>query len=161
MLAAIRGINPRDEVESMLAAQMAAVHVATMTFVRRLASTEIIAEADSAERVLNKLARTFATQVEALKRYRTGGEQRVTVEHVHVHSGGQAIVGNVAPGTQDRGKGVGGDQENGEQPHGQIDPAALAVRTAPRCGAKTRAGGQCLKPANRGKKRCRFHGGAM
>src|SRR5262245_44627549 len=99
MLAAIRGINPRDEVESMLAAQMAGVHMATMTFVRRLASTEIIEEADSAERVLNKLARTFTTQVEALKRYRTGGEQRVTVEHVHVHSGGQAIVGNVAPVT--------------------------------------------------------------
>src|SRR5262249_23008197 len=63
MLAAIRGINPRDEVESMLAAQMAAVHMATMTFVQRLASTDIISEADSAERVLNKLARTFATQV--------------------------------------------------------------------------------------------------
>src|SRR5262245_24582544 len=31
MLAAIRGVNPRNEVESMLAAQIAAVHVATMT----------------------------------------------------------------------------------------------------------------------------------
>jgi len=32
--------------------------------------------------VFNKLARTFAAQVEALKRYRTGGEQTVRVEHV-------------------------------------------------------------------------------
>ena len=37
MLAMIRGIGPRDEVEAMMAAQMAAVHIATMTFARRLA----------------------------------------------------------------------------------------------------------------------------
>jgi hypothetical protein len=29
-----------------------------------------------------RIARTFAAQVEALKRYRTGGEQKVTVQHV-------------------------------------------------------------------------------
>ena len=79
----------------MLAAQMAVVHTATMTFTRRLANVETIAEQDSAERALNKLARTFAMQMEALKRYRTGGEQKVTVQHVSVNEGGQAIVGNV------------------------------------------------------------------
>jgi hypothetical protein len=40
-------------------------------------------------------ARTYATQMEALKRYCTGGEQKVTVHHVSVNEGGQAIVGNV------------------------------------------------------------------
>jgi hypothetical protein len=53
---------------------------------------------DSAARAFNQLARTFATQVEALKRYRTGGEQKVTVQHVTVNEGGQAIVGNVRKG---------------------------------------------------------------
>ena len=53
---------------------------------------------DSAERALNKLARTFASQVEALKRYRTGGEQKVTVQHVTVSDNAQAIVGNVSAG---------------------------------------------------------------
>ena len=48
---------------------------------------------------MNKLARTFTTQMEALKRYRTGGEQKVTVQHVSVNEGGQAIVGNVTQGT--------------------------------------------------------------
>ena len=55
----------------------------------------------------NKLARTFAVQVEALKRYRTGGEQKVTVQHVTVNEGGQAIVGSVSPragGAGDAGK---------------------------------------------------------
>jgi hypothetical protein len=33
--------------------------------------------------------------MEALKRYRTRGEQKITVQHVSVNDGGQAIVGNV------------------------------------------------------------------
>jgi hypothetical protein len=48
---------------------------------------------NSAERTFNKLTRTFISQMEALKRYRTGGEQTVTVQHVNVSESGQAIVG--------------------------------------------------------------------
>ena len=66
-----------------------------MTFARRLARVDNIAQQDSAERAFNKLARTFASQVEALKRYRSKGEQKMIVEHVTVNEGGQAIVGNV------------------------------------------------------------------
>ena len=95
MLSVIKGIEPKDQIESMLAAQMAAIHMAMMTMTRRLAHVETLPQQDSAERALNKLARTFASQVEALKRYRTGGQQKVTVEHVTVNEGGQAIVGNV------------------------------------------------------------------
>jgi hypothetical protein len=50
------------------------------------------------DRILNSLARTFVAQVEALKRYRSKGEQRVIVERVTVEKGGQAIVDNVAHG---------------------------------------------------------------
>jgi hypothetical protein len=95
MLSVVTGIKPKDQLEAMLAAQMAAIHTATMTFARRLAHVETIQQQDSAERALNKLARTFAMQMEALKRYRIGGEQKVTVQHVSVNEGGQAIVGNV------------------------------------------------------------------
>ena len=98
MAAVIKGIEPRDQIETMLAAQMAAVHNATMTFARRLAHCDTIPQQDSAERAFNKLARTFASQMEALKRYRTGGQQHVTVKHVTVNDGGQAIVGNVGSG---------------------------------------------------------------
>ena len=96
MLAVIAGIEPRDEMEAMLAAQMAAVHRATLTFARRLNHIENIPQQDSAERAFNKLARTFTAQMEALKRYRTGGEQKVTVQHVTVNEGGQAVVGHVS-----------------------------------------------------------------
>jgi hypothetical protein len=100
MLAVIKGIQPRDQVEAMLASQMAAVHMASMTLARRLAHVEDIRQQDSAERAFTKLTRTFAAQMEALKRYRTGGEQKVTVQHVTVSDGGQAIVGNVTHGSR-------------------------------------------------------------
>ena len=99
-LAVIAGIEPKDELETMLAMQMVAIHLATMTFTRRLAHVETLDQQHGSERALNKLARTFAMQLEALKRYRTGGEQKVVVQHVNVNEGGQAIVGNV-----DRGRG--------------------------------------------------------
>jgi hypothetical protein len=98
MLSTIRGVQPRDQLEVMLAAQMAAVHMATMTAAQRLAHAEFIDQLDSAERAFNKLARTYVSQMEALKRYRTGGQQNVTVHHVSVSEGGQAIVGNVTQG---------------------------------------------------------------
>lgn len=36
----------------------------------------------------NKLSRTYAVLVEALDQHRGKGQQKVTVEHVHVHAGG-------------------------------------------------------------------------
>ena len=95
MVAVIKDIEPKDQVETMLAAQMAAVQMLMMRFTRQLGNVENIPQQDSAERALNKLARTFTTQMEALKRYRSGGEQKVTVQNVSVSEGGQAIVGNV------------------------------------------------------------------
>jgi hypothetical protein len=95
MLSVIKGIEPRDQLEAMLAAQMAVVHVASMTFAHRLARVEDIQQQDSAERAFNKLTRTFVMQMEALKRYRSGAEQKVTLQHVSIAEGGQAIVGNV------------------------------------------------------------------
>src|SRR6516162_6672650 len=95
MLSVIKGIEPRDQLETMLLAQMAAVHVASMTFARRLAHGKTIPQQDSVERAFNKLTRTFAMQMEALKRYRAGAEQKVTLQHVSVAEGGQAIIGNV------------------------------------------------------------------
>ena len=95
VLAVIKDTKPNDQLEAMLALQMAIVHLAQIRFATTLARVEYLPQQDSAERALNKLARTFTTQMEALKRYRTGSEQKVTVQHVSVNEGGQAIVGNV------------------------------------------------------------------
>lgn len=98
LLAVVRAVEPRDELEALLAVQMGAIHQATMTMARRLNHVETIPQQDAVERALNKLARTYAMQMETLKRYRTGGHQKVTVEHVTVNAGGQAIVGAVTRG---------------------------------------------------------------
>jgi len=84
-----------------------------MTFARRLAHVDNIAQQDSAERAFNKLTRTFAAQMSALRDYRSRGEQRMVVQHVNVAEGGQAIVGNVNAPTE----GVGAREKTGERPH--------------------------------------------
>jgi hypothetical protein len=96
----------------------------------------------------NKLSRTYATLLEALNRHRGKGQQKVTVEHVHVHPGGQAVVGVVeAPGGGDRAK-------SEEQPM----QSKLPMHLGPRCGARTRSGNPCQSPAMPNG-RCRLHGG--
>ena len=80
----------------MLAAQILASHNAAMECYRRAMISEQTFEGRRENlNPANELSRTHATLLEALNRHRGKGQQKVTVEHVHVHSGGQAIVGNV------------------------------------------------------------------
>jgi len=95
VLAAMYGIAPRDEIEGMLASQMVATHVASIKALRRMKNSDNIQQQDSNGNIAIKLMRTFTQQIEALSRYRGKGQQKMTVEHVHIHAGGQAIVGNV------------------------------------------------------------------
>jgi hypothetical protein len=110
MVATVHAIEPRDPVEALLAAQMAAVHQATMVAARRLNHVDMINQQDSASNMLNKLSRTFTTQMDALKRYRSTGEQNVRVTHQHVNvTANQAVVGV--------NQGGGGANENPSQSH--------------------------------------------
>jgi hypothetical protein len=93
----VDSMEPKDAAEALLFTQMAAIHQATMMLARRMNHVENIQQQDAAERALNKLARTYAAQMDTLKRYRSKG-QMVRVERVTVESGGQAIVGNVSKG---------------------------------------------------------------
>lgn len=102
-LAALHGIAPRDETEALLATQMVAVHSAAMRCLRQLKGSEMMPQQDSNGRLAVKLLRTFTQQLEALQRYRGNGEQKMTVEHVHVHAGGQAIVGEINSGSRGEG----------------------------------------------------------
>ena len=94
IVAALFGISPRDELEGMMAAQLIAAHNAAMECYRRAMISEQTFEGRRENLAqANKLSRTYATLVEALNRHRGKGQQKVTVEHVHVHAGGQAVVG--------------------------------------------------------------------
>jgi hypothetical protein len=99
MLSIVKEKQPRDQTEALLAVQMATVHVAAMDCASRLRKCETLQELDSYQNAFNKLSRTFISQVDASKRYRSDGEQTVVVQqNVSVSEGGQAIVGNVTQG---------------------------------------------------------------
>jgi hypothetical protein len=92
--AALVGIAPKDEIESMLAAQLIAAHNAAMECYRRAMLAEQTFEGRRENLgQANKLSRSCAVLLEALNRHRGKGQQKVTVEHVTVNAGGQAIGG--------------------------------------------------------------------
>lgn len=121
-LAVVDGIAPQNEVEAMLAVQMTATHNLAMSLLSRTKHADTLNLVAVYGPLSVKLLRTFTSQVEALDRLRRGGGQTVRVEHVHVHSGGQAIVGHVDTG----GRGI---MKTEEQPYAK--PAALAHADAP------------------------------
>lgn len=129
-VAALMGIAPKDELEGMMAAQLMAAHNAAMECYRRAMIGEQSFEGRRENLAqANKLSRTYAALVEALNRHRGKGQQKVTVEHVHVHAGGQAVVGMVAA----PGQPGGGDRNNlEEQPHAkQISHAPVPALPCP------------------------------
>jgi len=55
-----------------------------------------------------KLMNIFLKQIETLEKYRgKASQQKVIVEHVHIHEGGQAVVGHI----ESKPRGEGNDQE--------------------------------------------------
>jgi hypothetical protein len=95
-LAARPLVHLSDEIEGALAVQIACTHSASMAVLAKLDAAfgterRIAALASAAARLM----KTFAMQVEVLRRRRIGGQQFVRVEHVHITAGGQAIIGNV------------------------------------------------------------------
>jgi hypothetical protein len=98
MISVVKNEKPKSQLEAMHISQMAATHLLAMKLANQLNHVENLPHQDSAERAYNKLTRTFTNQLDALKRYRTGGEQKVTVQHVSVGEGGRAIVAHVTHG---------------------------------------------------------------
>ena len=93
----LQGIKPADEVEGMLATQMVATHSAAMECLRRaMLDGQTFEGRDQNLKHAAKLLSVYARQMEALNKHRGKGQQKVTVEHVHVEAGAQAVVGNVA-----------------------------------------------------------------
>ena len=111
-VAGLVGIGPKDELEGMAATQLIAAHNAAMECYRRAMIGEQTFEGRRENlNQANKLSRTWATLLDALNKHRGKGQQKVTVEHVHVHAGGQAVVGTIE---RPRGGGLNNIEE---QPH--------------------------------------------
>jgi hypothetical protein len=96
LVSIVTGLKPRDEAEALLATNIAVGHAWTMRWAFRLNYTSGAIQDEMLVGMFAKLARTLTAQFEALKRYRTGGEQKIVVQHTqNVSVEGQAIVGNV------------------------------------------------------------------
>lgn len=112
MCQSLEALSPKTTLEALLCAQMLGVHNLAMEHMRRsLLSEQTIEGVTTQTNRVVRLLRVFVEQTDALQRLRgNAGQQKVTVEHVHVHEGGQAIVGTVgAPGTE---RGVGDGTAN-------------------------------------------------
>ena len=94
MLAELR---PQGMLETLLVTQMVGVHEAVLGFLRTSTNSALGEEIrDQIASRATRLMRLFNEQLDQLQRIRGAArQQRVTVEHVHVNAGGQAIVGVV------------------------------------------------------------------
>jgi hypothetical protein len=147
LLETLAALKPRDELEAMLMAQMLATNSAAAAFLRKTNHAATFEQLEVNSGITSRLLRTYALQLEALQRYRSKGKQKVTVRHVHVHAGAQAIVGDVHPGgTSRKTKGL-------HHAQAAADAPLAALR-----GPIQADGGACKSPAMPNG-RCRMHGG--
>jgi len=92
LFSVVKNTQPRNELEAMLLAQMAACHMIAMDLISRLNDPEEY-------RLFLKLMKTFADLKETFDRGRKARENSFMVQNMTVRDGGQAIVGNVTQGS--------------------------------------------------------------
>ena len=143
----------------MLASQMVVTHRLAMDMLGRVRRADLLVQAEALGALATKLLRTYTMQMEVLAKLKRGGEQTVRVEHVHVYSGGQAVVGAVSNQPPPEGSEAADERGNLADGAPTARSPCLCARP-PRCLARTRGGTPCQKAAATGKKRCRMHGGA-
>ena len=95
----LAAIEPRDPLERMLSLQMIGCDEAIKDCFRRaLPEGQTFEGRNAALSNAHKLMTTFAKLLDTLNKHRGKGQQKMTIEHVNVHAGGQAVVGNVEAG---------------------------------------------------------------
>ena len=107
-IAELLAMQPRDFIESKLCRKIIVLDVLLMDAARSLPNSKYINQTNCNTNTLAKLSRLQNETIEALTRYRRKGEQKVTVQHVNVSNGGQAVVtGQMSTG--------GGQEKNGKE----------------------------------------------
>jgi hypothetical protein len=170
-------VGAKNSLEKMLVHQMAVLHRSIMKLTARMDDMQLpmpfprLGESQERERnqeicrlacTVARLTASYQSGLLVLQRVRSGGRQVVTVQHVHVAEGGQAVVAAKIGG----GRGAGqrrqlrGCKEMKNKPDARILLSRLGLANAsPRSGARTRRGGSCQGAAMKNG-RCRMHGGA-
>lgn len=97
-LDAADSIQASNSMEKMLAHQMAMLHQATM---RTMDKATFESDTTQSIRMMSLAARmmgTYQRGLLTLKRIRSNGKQHITIQHVSVADGGQAVIGSVQTG---------------------------------------------------------------
>jgi hypothetical protein len=108
-LTVIEGLKPQNEVEAMMAVQMALTHVATVEILSRFGRLDPLVSPEACHAAgvtASKLLRAFASHVDVLTRSWRPAVQVVRVERINLEPGAQAVVGTLTgPGGR---KNIGG-----------------------------------------------------
>ena len=83
-------------VEAALVIQMACTHAAAMAVLSRIGGAHGgDRHVDMMASAASKLLRAYAIQVDTLRRLHAGGSQYMRIEHIHIESDAQAVIGNL------------------------------------------------------------------
>ena len=88
--AILSALKPKDETEALLLGQFFALHDSGMRCLRNANSQEMFYHIERLFSLATKLLNTANQTMQAVLKYRSGGQQ--TVQVIHVHNEGQAIV---------------------------------------------------------------------
>jgi hypothetical protein len=105
-LAIIDSICPQSELEALLAVQIIAAGFSGLRLLRQSQQHMTQDYIDTYGNYAIKLLRLQNEMIQTFDRYRRGNKQTMEVRHVHIHSGGQGVVGIINPP---------GDREGGGQ----------------------------------------------
>ena len=96
-LALISSIQPRSEMEALMAVQIVATGFSGLRFLRQSQHHMNEDFIDVYGGYAMKLIRLQTDLIQTLDRHRRGNRQTVEVHHVHIYPGGQGLVGIVNP----------------------------------------------------------------
>ena len=90
-------LSPKDTAESLLLSQMISCHNTAMSCLQKANLDDQYFDARIAYmKAASRFMRLFTEQLDCLNKHRGKGQQKMTVKHIHVNEGGQAIVGNIS-----------------------------------------------------------------
>jgi hypothetical protein len=96
-LAMIDSMRPQTELEALLAVEIVATGHCGLRFLRQSHCHMTQSYIDVYGNYAIKLLRLQNELIQTFERYRRGNKQTVEVRHVHIHSGGQGVVGIINP----------------------------------------------------------------
>lgn len=113
--AMLPALNPKNSTEALLLGQFLALQDSGMKCLRQANSEDMFYHIEKLFTLATKLFNTANQTMQAFTKYRSGGKQ--TVQVLHVHNEGQAIVAQNLSSETSKG---GGTKKSSTEPHGSL-----------------------------------------